>query len=123
MYLVWDMKVPKLADRCLVVNPDTFDSYGPVCMETKQHQDTYTIINTDNEEKTDNFRIGRGHWVTGAGAGIAQWLERRPRDRKVAGSSSGRSGGRICACVRACVRVCVCVCACVRACVRASVRA
>ena len=29
------------------------------------------------------------------GAGIAQWLERRTRDRKVAGSSPGRSDGRI----------------------------
>ena len=29
------------------------------------------------------------------GAGIAQWSERRTRDRKVAGSSSGRTGGRI----------------------------
>ena len=29
------------------------------------------------------------------GAGIAQWLERRTRDRKVPGSSPGRSGGRI----------------------------
>ena len=29
------------------------------------------------------------------GAGIAQWLERRTRDRKVPGSSSRRSGGRI----------------------------
>ena len=28
-------------------------------------------------------------------AGIAQWLERRTRDRKVACSSPGRSGGRI----------------------------
>ena len=31
------------------------------------------------------------HW----GAGIAQWLERRISDCKVAGSSPGRSGGRI----------------------------
>ena len=30
-----------------------------------------------------------------AGAGIAQWLERRTRDRKVAGSNPCRSGGRI----------------------------
>ena len=29
------------------------------------------------------------------GARIAQWLERRTRDRKVPGSSPGRSGGRI----------------------------
>ena len=29
------------------------------------------------------------------GAGIACWLERRTRDRKVAGSNPGRSGGRI----------------------------
>ena len=29
------------------------------------------------------------------GAGIAQWLERRTRDRKVPGSSPGRRGGRI----------------------------
>ena len=29
------------------------------------------------------------------GAGIAQWLERRTRDRKVAGSNPWRSGGRI----------------------------
>ena len=30
-----------------------------------------------------------------SGAGIAQWLERRTRDRKVAGSNLCRSGGRI----------------------------
>ena len=29
------------------------------------------------------------------GAGIAQWLERRTRDRKVPGSNPARSGGRI----------------------------
>ena len=29
------------------------------------------------------------------GAEIAQWLERRTRDRKVSGSSPGRSGGKI----------------------------
>ena len=29
------------------------------------------------------------------GAGIAQWLERRTRDQKVAGSNHSRSGGRI----------------------------
>ena len=29
------------------------------------------------------------------GAGIAQWFERRIRDRKVSGSSPGRSGGGI----------------------------
>ena len=29
------------------------------------------------------------------GAGIAQWLERRTRDRKVAGSNPSWSGGRI----------------------------
>ena len=28
------------------------------------------------------------------GAGIAQWLERRARDRKVVGSNPCRSGGR-----------------------------
>ena len=28
------------------------------------------------------------------GAGMAQWLERRTRHRKVSGSSPGRSGGR-----------------------------
>ena len=28
------------------------------------------------------------------GAGMAQWLKRRTRDRKVAGSSPGRGGGR-----------------------------
>ena len=33
--------------------------------------------------------------LTPRGAGIAQWLERRTRDRKVLGSSPGRSGGRI----------------------------
>ena len=32
-------------------------------------------------------------WIWGAG--IAQWLERRTRDRKVPGSSPGRSGERI----------------------------
>ena len=29
------------------------------------------------------------------GAGIAQWFERRTRDRRVSGSSPGRSGGGI----------------------------
>ena len=33
--------------------------------------------------------------MTTRGAGIAQWSERRTRDRKVPGSSPGRSGGRI----------------------------
>ena len=28
-------------------------------------------------------------------AGIAQWLERRTRDRKLAGLSPGRSGGKV----------------------------
>ena len=32
---------------------------------------------------------------TAVGTGIAQWLERRTRDRKVAGSNPCRSGGRI----------------------------
>ena len=32
---------------------------------------------------------------TCTGAGIAQWLERRTRDRKIAGSNPCRSGGRI----------------------------
>ena len=36
-----------------------------------------------------------GRLVIIRGAGIAQWLERRTRDRKVPGSSPGRSGGRI----------------------------
>ena len=40
--------------------------------------------------------VGWGVEREGAGeAGIAQWLERQARDRKVAGSSPGRSGGRI----------------------------
>ena len=30
-----------------------------------------------------------------SGAGIAQWLERRARDRKVAGSSPDRTGGKL----------------------------
>ena len=33
--------------------------------------------------------------MNAVGAGIAQWLERRTRDRKVAGSNPCRSGGRI----------------------------
>ena len=33
--------------------------------------------------------------IVGRGAGIACWLERRIRDRKVASSNPGRSGGRI----------------------------
>ena len=41
-------------------------------------------------------RSERG-WLHGDGGGgwIAQWLERRTRDRKVAGSNPCRSGGRI----------------------------
>ena len=89
-----------------------------MCTETKQHQDTYTITNIHNEEKTDNFRIGKGHWIIGAGAGIAHWLERRTRHPKVAGSSPDRSSGRIFARARA--RVCVCVCVRVCVCARAS---
>ena len=34
-------------------------------------------------------------WCSVTGAGIAQWLERRTRDRKVAGSNPCRSSGRI----------------------------
>ena len=33
--------------------------------------------------------------ISGLGAGIACWLQRRTRDRKVASSNPGRSGGRI----------------------------
>ena len=39
-----------------------------------------------------HFTLGKPYIL---GARIAQWLERRPRDRKVWGSSSRRSGGRI----------------------------
>ena len=37
------------------------------------------------------------HPITGGarGGGVAQWLERQTRDRKVAGSNPCRSGGRI----------------------------
>ena len=35
------------------------------------------------------------HLVLFRGVGIASWLERRTRDRKVASSNPGRSGGRI----------------------------
>ena len=38
---------------------------------------------------------GGGGVIIMLGAGIAQWLERRTRDRKVAGSSTCTSGGRI----------------------------
>ena len=34
-------------------------------------------------------------WTQHSGAGMAQWLERRTRDRKVAGSNPCWSGGRI----------------------------
>ena len=34
-------------------------------------------------------------YVTALGAGIAQWLERRTRDRMVSGSSPGRGAERI----------------------------
>ena len=34
-------------------------------------------------------------WIISPGAGTAQWLERRTRDRKVAGSNPCRSGGSI----------------------------
>ena len=36
-----------------------------------------------------------GRWTTVWGAGIAQWLERRTRDLKVAGSNPCRRDGRI----------------------------
>ena len=42
-----------------------------------------------------NGRATLLQYYTSRGAGIAQWLERRTRDRKVPGSSPGRSGGRI----------------------------
>ena len=38
---------------------------------------------------------GGGGVIIMLGAGIAQWLERRTHDRKVAGSSTCMSGGRI----------------------------
>ena len=42
------------------------------------------------------FAVWNAYFSCGSqGAGIAQWLERRIRDRKVAGSSPGRSGWRI----------------------------
>ena len=44
----------------------------------------------------DNFRAlinSIRFLIDSAGAGIALWLERRTRDRTVAGSSPGRSGG------------------------------
>ena len=44
---------------------------------------------------TTALEAGAGGGGGGGGAWIAQWLERRIRDRKVAGSSPGRSGGRI----------------------------
>ena len=42
------------------------------------------------------YRTGRTAAIMNlVSAGIAQWLERRTRDRKVAGSNPRRSGGRI----------------------------
>ena len=50
------------------------------------------------EKALDDFlerrRMGH-HQADERGAGIAQWLERRTRDRKVAGSNPCRSAGRI----------------------------
>ena len=43
---------------------------------------------------TINF-VTNTPWITTSGTGIAQWLEGRIRDRKVAGSNPCRSGGRI----------------------------
>ena len=52
------------------------------------------VISNIGQERTPKRSDGKATplWP---GAGIAQWLERRTRDRKVPGSSPGRSGGRI----------------------------
>ena len=41
------------------------------------------------------YTVYEGPWLNFEGAGIAQWLEHRTRDWKVAGSNPCRSGGRI----------------------------
>ena len=51
------------------------------------------FVTTKHNNVCKNFCRGKIMFV--AGAGIAQWSERRTRDRKVPGSSPGRSGGRI----------------------------
>ena len=53
-----------------------------------------------NLKSVSQCSIPHGRWVRNmpdvcTGARIAQWLERRTRDRKVAGSNPCRSGGRI----------------------------
>ena len=46
------------------------------------------------EGRAEQSRLPRAMFLRGR-AGIAQWLKRRTRDRKVPGLSPGRSGGRI----------------------------
>ena len=45
-------------------------------------------------ERESRITLTRSY-VSQRGAGIARWLERRTRDRKVASSNPGESGGRI----------------------------
>ena len=50
------------------------------------------LFQREKQYKSQNVRF---FLVEGAGAGIAQWLERRTRDWKVAGSNPCWNGGRI----------------------------
>ena len=58
-------------------------------VHSASHQFTYNITHHTAFHTTPQHITC--HW----GAGIAQWLERRTRDRKVPGSSPRRSGGRM----------------------------
>ena len=54
-----------------------------------------SIVSMDKILRSTILLFFKQHPQRPRGAGIAQWLERRTRDRKVSGSSPGRSGGRI----------------------------
>ena len=65
--------------------------------------ETVGLLGTGAQDVHLHFHTAPELWTQGVGkwiylrweAGIAQWLKRRTRDRKVAGSSTGRNCGRI----------------------------
>ena len=63
-------------------------------LKAKQRQFITRAIHT-NCLILDSGRCFETCWAIHNGAGTAQWLERRTRDWKVAGSNPCRSGGRI----------------------------
>ena len=65
--------------------------------QEKAHEISIEIIIVTRPESDDIDTAGL--YITmynyARGAGIAQWLERQTRDRKVSGSNPGRSSGKV----------------------------